>query len=90
MLKIEIEDFIFEMKDEILSYEELGQEYANKWEKNFLRWLEDDSIKKKNIKKDKNQTYYVIGDESEIFDMADGYYYAVTGNQEDNYWKNFK
>lgn len=90
MLKIEIEEFIFEVKDEILSYEELGEKYADKWEQNFLKWLNDDNIKKKNIKKDKQQTYYLIGDESEIFDIADEYYYAIEQNKEEEYWKNFK
>ena len=77
MIKLEIEEFIFEVQDEILSYEELGKEYADKWEQEFLKWLNNDKIKKKNIKIEKGNTYYLIDDESEIFDIADEYYYAV-------------
>ncbi len=90
MIKLEIEEFIFEVKDEILSYEELGKEYADKWEKGFLAWLKDEKVKKKNIKKEKNITYYLIDDESEIFDIADQYYYAVEDNKIDEYWKKFQ
>ncbi len=89
MIKLEIEEFIFEVKDEILSYEELGKEYAKKWEESFLKWLNNDKIKKKNIKKQNNQTFYLIDDESEIFDIADKYYYAVEENKINEYWKNF-
>lgn len=90
MIRLEIEEFIFEVKDEILSYEELGKEYADKWEQEFLAWLKDEKVKKKNIKKEKNTTYYLIDDESEIFDIADQYYYAVEDNKIDEYWKKFQ
>ncbi len=90
MIKLEIEEFIFEVKDEILSYEELGKQYADKWEQEFLVWLKDEKVKKKNIKKEKNTTYYLIDDESEIFDIADQYYYAVEDNKIDEYWKKFQ
>ena len=90
MIKLEIEEFIFEVKDEILSYEELWKEYADKWEQEFLAWLKDEKVKKKNIKKEKNTTYYLIDDESEIFDIADQYYYAVEDNKIDEYWKKFQ
>nr|WP_317359133.1 hypothetical protein [uncultured Tyzzerella sp.] len=90
MIKLEIDEFIFEVKDEILSYEELGEEYANKWEQSFLHWLKNDKIKKKNVKIEKGNTYYLIDDESEIFDIADEYYYAVDANKIDEYWKKFQ
>lgn len=92
MIKLELEEFLFEVKEEILSYEELGQEKANQWELNFKNWLKDEKnkTKNKNIKIDKGQIYYLINDESDIFDIADEYYYAVCQNKEDEYWKNFK
>ena len=90
MIKLEIEEFIFEVKDEILSYEELGEEYANRWEQEFLAWLKNDKIKKKNVKTNKGNTYFLIDDESEIFDIADEYYYAVDANKIDEYWKKFQ
>ena len=90
MIKLEIEEFIFEVQDEILSYEELGKEYANKWEQEFLKWLNNDKVKKENIKMEKGKTFYLIDDESEIFDIADEYYYAVDSNKIDEYWKKFQ
>lgn len=88
MIKIEIEEFIFEVKDEILSYEELGQKKADDWERRFLNLLTNNKIKK-NIREEKGKTYYLIGDESEIFDIADEYYYSLEQNKEDEYWQNF-
>lgn len=90
MIKLTLEDFLFEVKDEILSYEELGEKKANEWEEKFMLWIKDESIKKKNIKVNKGQTYYLINDESEIFDIADNYYYAVEQNKEEEYWKKFQ
>lgn len=90
MIKIEIEEFLFEVKDEILSYEELCEEKADEWEKYFLSWLKNDNIKKKNIKIEKGITYYIIDDESQIFDIADEFYYAVKENKVLDYWKKFQ
>ncbi|MDE6357160.1 MAG: hypothetical protein K2L15_01065 [Eubacteriales bacterium] len=90
MIKLTLEEFLFEVKDEILSYEELGEKKANEWEEKFMLWLKDETIKKKNIKINKGQTYYLINDESEIFDIADKYYYAVEENKEEEYWKKFQ
>lgn len=90
MIKLEIEEFIFEVKDEILSYEELGQQGADKWEQGFLNWLNNDKIKKKNVKTEKGQTFYLIDDESEIFDIADEYCYAVEQNSVQQYWDKFQ
>lgn len=89
MIKLEIEEFIFEVKDEILSYEELGEKWANKWEEDFLALVNNDKIKNKNIKKIKDKIFYMIDDESDIFDIADKYYYAVEENKIDEYWKKF-
>lgn len=89
MLKLTIEDFIFEVKEEIRSYEDLGDIKADEWEQNFIKWLNNDKIKKKNIKISGEKKYYMIGDESEIFDIADNFYDAVEKDRVDEYWKNF-
>ena len=90
MIKIIIEDFIYEVKEEILSYEDLGIEKADAWEENFKKWLENSEIKKKNIKEISGKKYYLIKDESEIFDIVDEYYDAIEKNDEENYWKKFQ
>lgn len=89
-MKIDIEDFLFEIKDEMLCYEEMGKEKYAKWEIFFKKWLNNDKINKKKIKKDNKKTYYIINDESEIFEIVDEYYYAVIENREEEYFKNFK
>lgn len=90
MIKLSIEDFLFEVKDEILSYEELGKQKAEEWEKNFMSWLNNSKIKKNNIKLINGSYFYILKDESDIFDIADKYYFAIEQNKEDEYWKNFQ
>lgn len=90
MIKLELEEFLFEVKDEILSYEELGEKKALEWEQNFISWLKNDKVKKKNIKVEKGRTYYLIEDESEIFDIADKYVCAIEQNREKEYWEKFQ
>lgn len=87
MIKMPIEDLIYEVKEELLCYEELGEAKALEWEQNFRKWLNDDKIIKKNVKEKK---FYCISDESEIFSIADEYLTAVEIKKEPEYWKNFK
>ncbi|MBR1738470.1 MAG: hypothetical protein IJ736_15940 [Firmicutes bacterium] len=89
-MKIEIEEFIFEVKDEISCYEEYGKKQAAKWEENFRKWLANDKIKKENVKKEGEKLYYKIEDESEIFDIADEYIESIEENNEEKYWKDFQ
>lgn len=90
MIKLPVEDFIFEVKEEILSYEELGNAKADEWEVKFNNWLNNDKIKKKNVKVSGDKKFYLIDDESEIFDIADLYYSAVEQKKEEEYWKKFQ
>jgi len=90
VIKLSVEDFVFEVKEEILSYEDLGEEKAAQWEKDFLRWLENTKIKKKNIKEKENKKFYLIKDESQIFDIVDEYFDAVEQKREKEYWKKFQ
>ena len=39
-MKIEISDLIFEVKENIRCYEELGDKTSYKWEKEFMSWIE--------------------------------------------------
>lgn len=89
MIKLDIEDFIFEVKDELSCYEEIGSEGADKWEEGFRKWLIS-PVKKENISKKGDRLMYGLGDESEIFDIADEYLKAVEENSIDNYWKIFQ
>ncbi len=90
MIKMTIDDFVYEVKEEILSYEDLGEKKASEWEQNFYKWLENPKIKKKNIKQLSGKNYYLIKDESEIFDIVDEYFDAVEQKKEEAYWKKFQ
>jgi len=90
MIKLLVEDFVYEVKEEILSYEDLGETKACEWEKCFFQWLENPKIKKKNIKEISDKKYYLIKDESEIFDIVDEYFDAVERKKEVDYWKKFQ
>ncbi len=90
MIKMTIDDFVYEVKEEILSYEDLGEAKANEWEANFKKWVDNPKIKKKNVKEVSGKKYYQIKDESEIFDIVDEYFDAVEQKKEDSYWKKFQ
>lgn len=89
MLKMEIEDFIYEVKEEMICYDEIGEEGADEWERGFRNWLKN-PIKKENIEKKGDKLKVLIGDESEIFDIADSYLEALENNKTEEYWKNFR
>ena len=78
MIKLELEDFIYEIKEEMECYAEIGKEGADKWEEKFRKWLDNPKIKHSNVTK------------SEIFDIADEYLTAIENNSEEEYWKNFQ
>jgi hypothetical protein len=89
-MKLEIEDFIFEVKEELVCYEEMGESGADKWESEFREWLNNADIKKKNVSKKGNEVFFAIDDESEIFDIADSYLDAVENNSVEEFWKKFQ
>lgn len=88
-IKLETEDFIYEVTEELVCYDEIGREGADKWAECFRKWLSDGK-KKKNIVKSGDKTYFVIDDEGEIFDIADEYLTAVENGNISEYWKNFQ
>ena len=79
-MKLSVEDVIEFVKEELLCYEDMEQ-YAERWEKEFLQW-----VKKKYAKKVYVMT---IKDEDEIFEIADSYIDAVQQNSVKEYWKTF-
>lgn len=88
-IKLEIDDFIYEVREELLCYEEIGEKGADVWAADFKKWL-DDGRKKENIAVSGGKTYFVIEDEAEIFDIADEYLEAVENNSVAEYWKKFQ
>ncbi|HOQ16060.1 MAG TPA: hypothetical protein PLL17_02490 [Defluviitaleaceae bacterium] len=87
MLKIPIEDFIEEIKAEIMSYEELGEKKALEWEKNFISLIHEKDKLIKNIEEENGKKYYCLEDESELFRIVDMYLAAVDSGEEKEYWE---
>ena len=90
MLKLPIEEFIEEIKAEISSYEDLGEEKALEWEKKFLQLSEADLINKKICKNTGGNCIITIADESELFQYADNYWASIDSDEENKYWEGFK
>ena len=88
MIKLEVNEFIDEVREELRCYDEIGDKGADNWVEGFKTWLK--SSKSKNIVKSADKVYYQISDESEIFDIADEYLAAVEENSVEKYWKTFK
>lgn len=90
MIKLTIEDFLFEVKEEMLCYEDLGEKKAEIWGKEFIMWLNNDKIKKSNVIVKGDKKYFCLDDESEIFDIVDEYLDAIEKNKESEYWSKFQ
>ncbi|NLP46509.1 MAG: hypothetical protein GX347_05645 [Epulopiscium sp.] len=87
MIELPVADFIEEVKEEIIGYEELGEDKALIWEQQFKRWLSNPiGIYKKNLKEKKGERYIILKDEMELFKIADQYLVAVDSEEEDKYW----
>lgn len=79
MYKMSGDDFIFEVREELLCYEDIGKKGADLWEKGFRDWL------KKNPR-----SSVELDDESVIFEIADEYLEAFENNNTEGYWKSFR
>jgi hypothetical protein len=86
MIKMPIEEFLEEVKAEIIGYEELGEEKAKEWEQHFLGWLNNGTKNKKNIEEKNGEKVYIMKDESELFKIVDMYLAAVDAGEEQDYW----
>ncbi|MBM7684795.1 hypothetical protein [Defluviitalea raffinosedens] len=87
MVKMPLEDFIEEVKSEIIGYEELGEEKALEWEQKFLSLVNDGAKSIPNIEVKNGKKFYQLEDESEIFKIVDMYLAAADSGEEQDYWK---
>ncbi|WP_341878026.1 hypothetical protein [Defluviitalea saccharophila] len=87
MVKMPLEDFIEEVKSEIIGYEELGEEKALEWEQKFLSLVNDKSKSVPQIEVKDGKKFYQLEDESEIFKIVDMYLAAADSGEEQDYWK---
>lgn len=89
-MKLVIEDFIEEVKQNFLAYEEEGELAAASWEKEFKIWMDKPSNKKKKcFKEEKGKLYFVIKDEEEVMEAADSYLDALDEKKVKKYWQEF-
>lgn len=89
MIKLEIEEFIEEIKAEMYGYEEIEENIINEWESKFQLYLKD--IKSKKTKNDKikiksNSIIIELKDETDIFKIVDKFLAAVVNEELDKYW----
>lgn len=88
-IKMDIDEFIYEVSEELLCYEDIGEAGAKKWAEDFRKWLVD-GRKKKNVSVTGDKTYFLIDDEDEIFSIADEYLDAVENGSTAGYWRDFQ
>ena len=89
MIKLEIEEFVEEVKAEMYGYEEIEDSQINDWENKFREWVKKESgkkIKNNRIKLGPNSIIIELKDETDIFQIADKYLVAVVNNEVDKYW----
>lgn len=87
-MKLNIEEMIADVKDELLCYEGMEQK-AEKWEKEFREWVKNHTGKSKDIMKEGDKTLFRIRDEEEIFEIADSYMDALEEGSVKTYWEKF-
>ena len=87
-MKLPLEELIESVKDEIRCYEG-GEALAEAWEKELRQWLKETKGKKKGVLEEKGHTFFKIGDEDEIFELADAYLDAVEEGNVARYWQTF-
>lgn len=86
-MKIPINSFIEQVKDELLCYEDM-EKVAKQWETEFSFWLEQNK-KHKDVIKTPKGVAFSISDEGDIFEIADSYIEAVEEGAQKKYWNEF-
>lgn len=93
MIKLEMEEFIEEIKAEMYGYEEIEESMINDWESRFRAWLikvKDKKIKNDRIKCGPNSIKVELKDETDIFKIVDKYLVAVAHNEIDKYFTDWQ
>ncbi|QUH30246.1 hypothetical protein [Vallitalea guaymasensis] len=89
MIKLELEEFVEEIKAEMYGYEEIEESMINDWEDRFRAWVakvKDKKIKNDRIKFGPNSIKVELKDETDIFKIVDKFLVAVTHNEIDKYF----
>ncbi|QUI24763.1 hypothetical protein HZI73_21745 [Vallitalea pronyensis] len=94
MLKMELEEFIEEVKGELYGYEEIEEAQIVDFEKRFRAWVADKKAQGKKNKNDRikfgpNSIIVTLKDESDLFKIVDRYLAAVVDEETGQYWENW-
>ncbi len=88
-MKFTLEEFIFNILEELEQYEDLKAEQIEGWVKTFESMVKENKISNKNLKKIDGELYFEVQDEMEIFSIVDDYIEAIENNSVAEYWKTF-
>ncbi len=94
MLKMELEEFVEEVKAEMYGYEEIQEAQIVDFEKRFRAWVENKKAQGKKNKNDRikfspNSITIMLKDESDLFKIVDRYLAAVVDEEIKQYWENW-
>ncbi len=87
-MKLSIEELIENVKDELLCYEDMEQA-SQRWEQEFLGWVEKNKGKHKDIVVEKAAVFFKIKDEEDVFEIANAYIDALDEGSIKSYWEKF-
>ncbi|MDD4844305.1 MAG: hypothetical protein PHU31_08230 [Anaerotignum sp.] len=87
-MKLSIEELIENVKDELLCYEDMEQA-SQRWEQEFLGWVEKNKGKHKDIVVEKDGVFFKIKDEEDVFEIANAYIDAIDEESIKEYWEKF-
>lgn len=90
MIKYEIHKFLEIVESEMLDFPDINKEDVIYWKNSFWGLLKNNKISKKNIRRDKDKTYFCIEDEMEIFSIIDDFLISKDENDLKTYWNSFK
>lgn len=86
----ELDDFMEEIKMEMVGYEELDEQLIKEWVAKVTEWIQKpDGNKSKFIVKNKNSIKIKLKDESDLFSIVDKFYAAVVHEEIEKYWNGF-
>lgn len=88
-MELDLEDFIEEVKFQMVELEELEEEVILDWEKRAREWVNTHEDPKKRIIKYRNSIFVKVKDDDVMAEVAAKFFKAFRGNSLDQYWKTF-
>lgn len=89
-MEIDFEDYVEEVKFQMIEYDILTEERIKGWESNLREWVEGHKDHRNLKYKDSENIMVRIKDEEVFENVALKFYKAVKNNQTGDYWKRFQ